>query len=282
MSNLLIVNFGTISETNRFKKNALRSKFVTLTVSESKSSFPFEKGGRFVEDGEGTKVTTFYNLPDQEFRRKRTQFKQGYEAAISKANPHCVYLTGHHAGFKLWGGPKSCSITLSMQRSDRNRNRFRFRLDDQTEDVADIDLTPLRQNCLVVIGMGCNICTAGASAYYQGYFKNGARKSIILGFSNTIRVPRSATRNIVTPFFNYIQDVITALPRGNNVAPPPSTNFIEYLYRNHPLEIVKAWGYANYEYRKHHYKSARARDNKGDYYKYGYNKATKEIVLVKA
>ena len=282
MSNMIIVNFGTIKETNRFKQYALQSNFVGQDVLEKKfSSLPFQRGRRFRTHG-SQKVLTFWGLPDSEFRRRRKRFKKWYTDAISKDYPHCVYLTGHHNGFQMWGGPSSSHIKLYMRRYEKRRKRFSYRVDGRKRDRADIDLSLFQQNCLIVIGMGCNICTGSASLHYQRYFKNKARKPIILGYNNSIGVPKTEAKSVVIPFFYYIDNFIKKLPEQNSGSPAPTNKILEYLYEKNSKEILKAWGYANRKSRRYYFNVARARDKNGAFYRFRYNRSKKKIVLKKA
>jgi hypothetical protein len=268
MSNLLILNFGTVLETHRFKALSAKGEFAATDMLDSTTPGPGDlvqpKGVQLRPTAGGAQVFSFYGLASSVWKSTlpdgRT-FKEAFQKWIEDAlaNPaHCVYMGGHH-----WGG--SASTTLSW---GEDNDHFHARFDTDTQGLSfgvrgnriDVDTTNLRAKCKIVFGFGCNVCTGGISKKYQDYFSPS--KPVICGWTENFAAPRSESKSVNKRFFEYLDIYIAG------ASSVPKTDRVVWLYDNDPMQLVKAWGWATKSVRQ---SQARARGQDGKHYKFKVN-----------
>ena len=284
MTNFLIVNFGTFAETNRFKAKAIDSGFVTTDLMDSSrppAGLISTKTGKIrTVRRAGVTTYSFYGLKQKNWRSKvkksklyRSEFKKWMDKVIDQP-VHCVYLTGHHWGNSILILSWADTIKEFHQATDSNKKKLEFGT-GSGRYMVDLNATKLKSECMVLMGFGCNVATGSNSLNYQKFFSSKGKKPIVLGWERTISVPKqnaSLKRQVNHRFFDYLE---TYAQKNSKV---PAKDRIKWFYANEPMEIVKAWGYAtSFWFRKR----SRARDEKGDFYKFRYNKSTQVAEPVK-
>jgi hypothetical protein len=268
MSNLLILNFGTVIETHRFKALSAKGEFAATDMLDSTTPGPGDliqpKGVQLRPTAGGAQVFSFYGLTSKVWkstlpdgRTFKEAFKKWIEDAV--ANPaHCVYMGGHH-----WGGTKSQFLSWG----DDN-DHFHAQFDTDTQELffgvrgnhIEIDTTKLRAECKIVFGFGCNVCTGGISKKYQDYFSPS--KPVICGWTESFAAPRSESKSVNKRFFEYLDIYIAG------ASSVPKKDRVVWLYDNDPMQLVKAWGWATKYIRQ---SQARARGQDGKHYKFKVN-----------
>lgn len=269
MSNLLILNFGTVIETHRFKALSAKGEFAATDMLNSTTPGPGEliqtKGVQLRPNVGGAEVFSFFGLASSVWKSTLsdgTTFKDAFKKWLEDAlaNPaHCVYMGGHH-----WSGG-SAATTLSW---GEDTDHFHARFDTDKQELffgvrgnrVEIDTTNLRAECKIVFGFGCNVCTGGISKKYQDFFSPS--KPVICGWTENFAAPRSESKSVNKRFFEYLDIYIAG------ASSVPKTDRVTWLYDNDSMQLVKAWGWATKFVRQ---SQARARDKDGKHYKFKVN-----------
>ena len=278
MSRLLLFNFGTYQETNRFKQRALADGFLGSDAMDDNAppGALTVAGGVQKRTAAGATVRSFYGLrPDvwagdaSSGRRYSTEF-QTWMASVLGGPVHCVYLTGHHEVLGAYA---------AMYWDDEGQRVFYMYLgkvgelvfgvlDKTTKQASDkmaIQTTNLRAECLLVVGFGCNVAAPNQSTRYQGYFANGAKKPIVLGWATSMGVP-SGGSSVNAGFFDYLADYAK---KNSSV---PAKERLRWFYDNQPMEVIRAWGHGVFALQGKAGETlrtgARARHHDGTYYRF--------------
>jgi len=278
VADLLLLNFGTFQETNRFKRSAIQDAFVSSDLMDGVSPGDLLRtGGLRTVNAAGTTTYSFYGLRSDVWKAKlpdgtayRDAFKKWIENILTNT-VHCVYLTGHHGGHQMWWDHDPDDFWMRLTKIDE--------LVFGAEEKHLIKLTAknLRTGCLLVLGFGCNIGSGGNSSFYQDFFHNGAEKPIVLGWDTTIAVPRSNWPSINDRFFEYLNQYVKS---NSSVA---AKDRLDWFYGNQPMELVRAWGHAARGYEGHKSQSrlwehARARHKDGTLYRFEVQKGVVQPV----
>jgi hypothetical protein len=274
---LLLLNFGTLPETNRFKTLAIERKFLAADLMDvhPPGELLQEGGVRKVRRAGVGEVCSFHGLKEDVWASKLadgTPFQEAFRKwmeRVVRPGVHCAYLNGHH-----WrAGDRDMFLSW-----DFGTNYFHARIDTQARvlefGISDarvsIDVKDVFNECRLVVGFGCNIATGINSAAYQAFFGGSA---IILGWERSTATPRADQQSVNKRFFNYLSGV---RPKQTEV---PAEDRLEWFYRNHPMELIRAWGHAT---RNWLLERARARDSSGNFYKFEENKEKDTVEPVKA
>jgi hypothetical protein len=269
MANLLILNFGTFIETNRFKAYAA-TNFAEVDVMETTpgpGDLIQTDGVRTVNVG-GAKVHSFYGLTATVWRSNlasgdafKDEFKKWIDRAL--ANPvHCVYMTGHH-----WSHENEFAV-LSWEEETKYFHAL-FDTSKQTLEFGisgnrvPVDTTNLRAECKLVFGFGCNVCGGANSAKYQRFFSPS--KPVVCGWTQSISLPKTEATSVNKRFFEYLDTFASDATRS-----VPASDRVTWFHANESMQLVKAWGWATKRWKP---SLARARDKDGNYYKYKENAA---------
>jgi hypothetical protein len=269
MANLLLLNFGTFIETNRFKALAAKGGFAETDVLDSTNPGP---GGLIQKDGvrkidvAGAPVHSFYELSSPVWKSTidgdkpfKEEFKSWFERALDKP-VQCIYMTGHH-----WSHDGSAILSWE---EEQKFFHARFETDKQTlefgvtGDRVEIDTTNLRAECKLVFGFGCNVCGGSNSTKYQRFFKPSA--PVICGWTESIALPKTEAKSVNKRFFEYLD--IYAKEPARNVS---SSDRVTWFHNNDSMQLVKAWGWATKGWKQ---AQARARDKDGSFYKFKVNR----------
>jgi len=275
--NLLLVNFGTYAETNRFKTLAVERKFLAADLMDE------HPPGKLLKDGGVRKVRrpgvgevcSFYGLKKDVWASKladdkpfQKAFREWMERVV-QPGVHCTYLTGHHwrAGerdmFLSWG----VGTEYFHARIDTEARTLEFGISDAR---VLVDVKAVFNECRLVVGFGCNIATGINSAAYQAFFGGAA---IILGWERSTATPRADQQSVNKRFFEYLDGFIQ---KQTDV---PAEDRLEWFYHNHPMELIRAWGHATRNWLQ---QRARARDHHGNFYKFEVEKKKGGVEPVKA
>jgi hypothetical protein len=274
---LLLLNFGTYAETNRFKTLAVERKFLAADLMDVHPPGQLQTPGgvRQVRRAGVGEVCSFYGLNRQVWKSKLaddTPFQEAFRKwmeSVVKPGVHCAYLNGHHwrAGdrhmFLSWG---------------RGTNYFHARIDTEARTLEfgisdariSVDVKDVFDECRLVVGFGCNIATGINSATNQAFFGGSA---IILGWERSTATPRADQESVNRRFFEYLDAFV------QEQTEVPAEDRLEWFYRNHPMELIRAWGHAT---RNWLLERARARDSSGNFYKFEVNKEKNTVEPVKA
>jgi hypothetical protein len=280
MANLLILNFGTFAETNRFKALGIQRNFVAGDLMDDRSPGELVQSGgvRQVLKRAGTDTYSFHGLNKSVWRSKLsdgTTFKEGFQKWMEQVlgkSVHCVYMTGHH-----WSDERGSRTIMSWGEdtghfhllTDTGKQTLQFGI---SADRVAVDTKNLRSDCKLMLGFGCNVATGINSAKYQEFFGGGESKPIILGWDRSIRVPRSGEKSVNERFFDYLD----TYAKGDKSV--PDKDRLAWFYEDKPIELVRAWGYATILWFSG---QARARDEKGNFYKFKVDKAKASAEPVK-
>jgi hypothetical protein len=265
MSRLVLFNFGTFQETNRFKARAISDNVLEKDATDDAAPGVLVRdNGMRTVNAVGVTTYSFYGLTPATWKRKVDDkpYWELFKAWLEKllASPvHGVYLTGHHHDKHMWWSDETHSVDLWMETD----GRLRFGTTDKAT-AAEVDTKTLKSECMLVVGFGCNICTASYSLHYQGYFGSAPRKPVVLGWDTTISIPR-AGKSVNATFF----DALNAYAASNSKV--PARERLQWLFEYEPMEIVRAWGQGAYEQRKQSnrlWTHARARGKDGNFYRY--------------
>lgn len=276
--NLLLLNFGTYAETNRFKALAIERKFLSSDLMDAEPLGELLRPGSVRTVRRGGSVTySFYGLSAKVWGSKladgtlfRDAFKKWMEKVVS-AGVHCVYLTGHH-----WDDHTRHRYMILSWGEDTDH--FHARIDTDKKNLefgvsarrVSIDIEDAFRACRLVLGFGCNVATGINSGKYQGFFGGSA---IVLGWERSVAIPRAGQESVNGRFFEYLDGFVQ---KQANV---PDEDRLEWFYQNHPMELVRAWGEATRNWLQ---QRARARDRLGDFYKFKLDKRSGNIEPVKA
>jgi hypothetical protein len=246
MSNLLIVNFGTYVETNRFKAAAINGGFVSTDrmedeppTGELSSTLPGKI--RTVRDA-GVTVYSFSGLKKETWLGRlssgdlyRDAFKDWMNVVLNEPI-HCLYLTGHHWNLILSWGETTSHFHVRM---DKSKQTLKFGI---TGKSVNVRTDKLRSECYAIFGFGCDVGTGTNSNHYQQFFRGGGTRPIILGWDGSISVPprnAEAKKKVSDRFFYYLNKYYAP----TNAAVPGSDR-LKWFYQNQPMDIINAWGYA--------------------------------------
>jgi hypothetical protein len=280
-------DFGTFAETNRFKQRMLDDGFVATDAMYDDPPTGLLKAKGMREVSNVGKTYSFYGLTPETWKAKVTtgrdysaEFEDWMKKVLAKAI-HCVYLAGHHRDMLMWWAPESAAIDVYM--SLENDGVLEFGIHDWNADTRSnavkLDTTKgLQAECLLAIGSGCNVCTGGNSSHYQSFFKNGAKKPIVLGWDTKIQIPGSNEKSVNNGFFDYL----ATYAKSNSKV--PKSEKLKWFYDNEPMELVRAWGNGCLAYRtdktkqKRLWTNAHARNFDGEYYKFQFKDGNAEPV----
>jgi hypothetical protein len=265
MSRLLLVNFGTFQETNRFKKLAIDIGMLEKDATDDAPPGVLVRSNALrTVNALGVTTYSLYGLRPATWKLTVSgkpywqQFKEWLDKLL--ASPiHAVYLTGHHRDFRMWWSDDEDSVDLYMNTD----GRLRFAT-PEAATAAEVETRTLKSECMLVVGFGCNIATASHSEHYQRYFGSAPRKPVVLGWDTTISIPSAGT-SVNQGFF----DAINAYAASNTKV--PANGRLQWLYEHEPLEIVRAWGQGTYAHRntsRRLWTSARARGKDGAFYSF--------------
>ena len=274
MGRLLVLNFGTFAETNRFKRQALSDGLVVSdAMDDDAPNGLVAPGGVRLSTGAETTTASFFGLTPARWSGRTTlgmPFHQGFEAWMQRvlAQPvECAYLTGHHAApagkanmwwadqveekfFTYLGTPAKLSFGVVEIKTQRITKRI------------TLDASNLQKACRLVVGFGCDIATAENSLHYQSYFACAPRKPIVLGWASSMSVP-SRGPSVNDRFFEYIR----AYSQVNSSV--PVRDRLAWLYEHEPMVLIRAWGHGVLPYRGGTmWDAARARHADGRFYKF--------------
>lgn len=281
-----IFSFGTFKETNRFKTESFRKGFFDTDVlfnSDPTELLHRDGVGLVQMAGAESVFRLFRTEPEDEAdaEKQRAKSKRLWKKTLSGGDTYrvkfeewvnaalqddidCLYLTGHH-----WT-PTSTSFNLSNGVFGKS---FRFTGEKANTDVnigydgsLDLifDIKPIRNQCKLIFGFGCDVATAEASLIYQDVFGRGANDvPVVCGWNTTVGLPawNQADRSPNVRYFEFLESFAAA-----NVDPAhPPANLLQWFYDNHPMELVRAWGHATQRWIKN---AARARGKDGKLYKF--------------
>jgi hypothetical protein len=283
-SGLLVLNFGTFVETNRFVQRAVAGKFVGTDVFAAHPPGGLVKRrGMRVKKAGGVTTYSFHGLTGATWKQRA--YRQRFERWMTQvlaSDIRCVYLTGHHGTRFMWWKNQD-DIDDAFWASYSKPGRLRFGYDRDPGKRVDLAASSLQKRCLLVVGFGCNIASPKHSTHYQAYFGSGARKPVVLGWTSTMFVPRSKMPSVNEAFFDHLETFAATSKRS-----VPRRDRLAWFYANEPMELVRAWGVATARYRERGshqrrlWDQARARAADGTYYRFEYSKTTKKVTPVKA
>lgn len=265
---LLILNFGTFTETNRFAALATSRGFVhsELMADHPPGALVVTGGVRIVPARGFTSTVSFYGLNRKVWRGKisggttfKARFEQWMQTLLGR-EVTCLYVTGHH-----WmingGGTKYTTASWSESGSDFS---VRFEAKDQRltfgcgGDRLGFDTTTLRKNLKLIVGFGCNVATGINSSYYRAW--SAPSTPTVLAWDRSISIPRSRSGISVNQrLFDYVDELPKTLPKL------PVKDRLAWLDANAPDELVRAWGHATIPWLQ---RQARARSKAGDFYRF--------------
>src|SRR6266545_5753427 len=214
--NLLVLNFGTIQETNRFKALAINRGFLKKDVFYEHAPGPLIRPGgiREVRRIGGIDVLSFYGLQSDVWNGKlpdgnisRDSFRDWVAESLSYP-VDCLYMTGHHWDdhrdqrymYLSWGEDASVNFSLKID-TDANKPKMWFGL---SGSWVEVDVKAFRSWCQLLVGFGCNVATGTNSSRYQRFF--GEPRPIILAWDRKIAVPRAEQISVNTRFFDYLEN----------------------------------------------------------------------------
>jgi hypothetical protein len=260
MASLVLLNFGTYAETNRFKAKALAGGVLAADAMDDNRPGPLvvADGVREKRQVAGVDVVSYYGLSGRVWRAKlgagtfADAFRDWMNKVLSKPAT-CVYLTGHH-----WDDHKRARYTILSWGEDTDHFHAKFDREKQQlffgvgEKLVEVDTTKLRSGCRLVLGFGCNVATAINSKKYQTFF--GDPPPILLGWDQSVSVPPAHGPSVNDRFFKYLKDFAEASGKV------PTTDRLQWFYDHEPMEIVRAWGHATIPWLS---SQSRARDQTG-------------------
>jgi len=269
MANLLLLNFGTFIETNRFKALAAKGQFAETDLLDSTTPGPGEliqENGVQKRNVAGASAHSFQGLSKTVWKSQlstnkafKDEFKKWVERALGKP-AHCVYMTGHHWSheneFAILSWEEETTFFHALFDTDKQTLEFGVR-----GDLVEVDTANLRAECKLVFGFGCNVCGGSNSTKYQSFFKPS--QPVICGWTESISLPKSEAKSVNKRFFEYLD--IYAKDPDKKV---PGTDRVIWYHDNESMQLVKAWGWATKLWKPDR---ARARDKDGKYYKYKVN-----------
>jgi hypothetical protein len=278
LGRLLLLNFGTFAETNKFKAAALSGGFLSFDAmdDEAPGALVVPDGVRMVRKLAGVDTVSFYGVEPKIWRGKLPDkrayadvFQEWMNKVLSKP-VSCVYLTGHHwddhsraarSSYLSWG------VTGGDFHAEFDRDKAGLQFGDGTKDVS-VDTSNLRSACRLVLGFGCDVATGVNSTKYQTFFGGSA---VVLGWTESINVPPLKGPSVSEHFFEYLENV--AATNGK----VPKDDRLEWFHGNEPMELVRAWGHATTT-AKWYTSQARARDKDGNFWRFKVSKGVAEPV----
>lgn len=280
MGLLLILNFGTFTETNRFASLATSRGLLDTNLMETHppGALVVPGGVRTIPPRGFARTESFHGLANKVWRGKladgsvfRTKFESWMQGILGH-QVECLYITGHH--WMIAASDKYTTVSWTDTGTDFSA-RFQQKDSKLTfgsgGDRVALDTTTMRKNLKLVIGFGCNVATAINSSFYQSW--SAPSKPVILAWERSIAVPSARSGVTVNGrFFDYID----ALAKANSKI--PATGRLAWLYDHEPMELVRAWGYATIPWLS---RQARARGKHGDFYRFSLNKAKDTATPVK-
>ncbi|MGY1582043.1 hypothetical protein [Streptomyces sp. MN13] len=289
MTSFLLFNFGTFTETNRFKKRALDSALVGQDLMDT-----FPPRGLLVPEGvrscsaAGTTTISFLGLTLDTWKssvgagaaaKRFSQVFQRWMSDVVGGGPDVVYLAGHQSGQRMWWQDVDPNwVTDFTDLAHVSFQQHNHATHAPSEQVS-CDSSPFRKQCKLVFGFGCNICQGGNLSHYQEYFRNGANKPVFLGWNGKILIPRNDWPSINNAFFDALDAHASAAGSG-----APATDRIDWFYASQQSHLISAWGTAVAAYRGHAQKrlwqSARAVASDGKVFKFGFDEKTKTVVPI--
>jgi hypothetical protein len=274
VSRLLMLNFNTFEETGAFKQRLLGDGFVGTDAMDEDKPGPLARPGGIWAVKAPTKFYSFRRLYRRTWegelspgRAYSAEFETWMKKVLARTID-CVYLSGHHRRLMMWwvdDYPKHKFFYMSME----NVWRLEFGVIDwpnqkRRSKVIKLSAARLRDGCMLVVGSGCNVCNY--SIHYQSFFKNVARKPLVLGWDTTMWIPRieDGEDSVNGRFFDYL----AAYAKSN--AKVPKSDKLKWFYENEPMELVRAWGHGVLTYKdkgqKRLWTNARARNVDGQLY----------------
>lgn len=243
MGRLLILNFGTFTETNRFKSAAFKHKFLDTDVMFNVSAGDLlqpDKGLDKVMKPNLEAVFTFARMKPATWKSKLPNGDK-YQAAfqtwmknILDKSVDCLYLTGHHwtssGKFYLSKGESTDEFTA---KGEKGKNKLWLGI---TRHWIELDAANLQSNCKLILGFGCNVATGSASLLYQNIFSSGGNWPVVGGWNQTISVPGWNQTSVGERFFEYL---VQYAQSNSGVS---ANDRLQWFYDNQPLELVRAWG----------------------------------------
>jgi hypothetical protein len=290
VSRLLLFNFGTFQETNRFKQRALGDGFLGSDAMDDNAppAALTVTGGVQKLAVAGATVRSFHGLRTDVWSGKtpsKRPYSTEFQTWMNKmlAGPvHCVYLTGHHAvlgayAVMYWDNEEKRVVYMYLGKVGELVFGVLDLTKKQTFDTVAIETANLRAECLLVVGFGCNVAASNQSNRYQAYFANGAKKPIVLGWATSMSVP-SGGASVNAGFFDYLADYAK---KNSGV---PATERLRWFYDNQPMELIRAWGRGVFALQGKAAdtlrKGARARHHDGTYYRFEVKDGVAEPVKI--
>jgi hypothetical protein len=289
MTRLLTLTMGTFLETGRFAQRALGDGYLETDAMQADPPGALVRPRGMREVTAGASLYSFYGLQNATWKGNlaagRT-YAASFEAwmdTILSQTIDAVYLSGHHSGQMMWWVDNYAGNTfwyMSMETAGTLEFGIVEWDTDARTNVVKVKTDKLQDGCLLVIGSGCNICSASSSYHYQRYFANGAKSPVLLGWNTTIAIPRAGDPSINTGFFDHLAGYWKA-----SSSVPATGHRLSWLYKNDPMELIRAWGTGCAAYRastsnKRLWTNARARDPDGKYYKFEWTSGKAEPVKV--
>lgn len=280
MGLLLLLNFGTFGETNRFASLATSKGLVATNLLETHppNGLIVPNGVRTVPGGKLGSTPSFYGLKQRVWRGKLkdgTAFKSRFEKWMNGIAGHqinCLYITGHHWMIE---SPKKYTTTSWTDKGADFSVRFQEKDSALTfgcgTNRVTFDTATMRKGLQLIIGFGCNVATGVNSTYYRAW--SSPSNPVILAWERSIAVPSWRSGITVNGrFFDYIDN----FEKTNGKL--PATERLAWLYEHEPMELVKAWGYATIPWLS---RQARARSKDGTFYRFDVDKSKETATPVK-
>jgi len=274
---LLLLNFGTYAETNRFKALAVERKFLAADLMDVHPPGELQTPGgvRKVRRAGAGEAYSFYGLKEDVWGAKLaddTPFQEAFRRWMERVvqpGVHCTYLTGHHwrVGDRHMFLSWDVSTEYFHARIDTEARVLEFGISDAR---VSVDVRDVFNECRLVVGFGCDIASGINSAAYQAFFGGSA---IILGWERSTATPRADQESVNTRFFEYLDAFV------QEQTEVPVEDRLEWFHHNHPMELIRAWGHATRNWLQ---ERARARDHQGNFYKFEVDKEKGSVEPVKA
>lgn len=249
---VLIVNFGTFFETSRFKASAFKNGFLDTDVMLNDDPTRLlidKKAGIVLKGTPDLPVLSMFHLNAKTWESNLgtssdpEKYRKVFEEWLAKSlvdGIDCLYLTGHS-----WAHDEQDRYTVS---SDEFHDSFMF---TGRRNQSDFEVGPggkrekfstakIKSNCKLIFGFGCKVATSHASEQYQTVFGRGDNDfPVICGWNDSMSIPGHNQNSVIERYFEYLSKFAEA----NN---GPKENRLEWFYMTHPLELVKAWGFATH------------------------------------
>ena len=279
-----IFSFGSFKETNRFKTESFSKGFFDTDVlfnSDPTDLIHADGVGLVQMAGAESVFRLFRTEPDDtaDAEKQRTKskklwkktmpdgdtYKVKFEAWVNAAlqdDIDCLYLTGHHwtSGTRF---TLSTGIIGESFRFTGETGKDKVNIGYSGSQDLEFDVTPIRNQCKLIFGYGCDLATNEASSIHQDIFGRGANDvPVVCGWNTTVGLPawNQADRSPNVRYFEFLQTFANA-----NLGSATPANLLQWFFDNHPMELVRAWGHATQRWIKG---AARARGKDGKLYKF--------------